>query len=239
MKIKNIKSLLIYILPLLIIIILTSSMLSDNGKPGATGSPNEPTCHNCHNSYPIDTGGSIVIDTSIFSTGYIPGNTYNITITISKTGTQWFGIGIECLTSINQNAGALLITDVTSTQIKVININGVYRQNVVHKLGGGYGNNFREFHFDWIAPPSGTGPITFYFAGIASNSNYNESGDYVYTGSYTVNEGISTQINEIKYNNQDKIIKIIDISGKEITPETPGLKFYIYDSGKIVKTFTE
>lgn len=190
MKTNFIKQVLGIFIPILMILALSSNMMSDNGKAGATGSPSESNCTNCHGDFSLNSGGGSVTISSTNLTGwqYTPGVTYHMTVTVAKSGNPLFGVGVECLTSGNQNAGTLIITDAASTQIKTATISGVSRRNVVHQLNGGLSSGSKSFNFDWTAPTAGTGTVTFYFAGLAGNNDGNEGGDYVYTGSRTVTE---------------------------------------------------
>jgi hypothetical protein len=97
-------------------------------------------------------------------------------------------VGIEALTSSGNNAGTLTITDAVSTQIKTVIVSGVSRRNIVHKLNGGLNTDSKVFTFSWTAPATGTGDITFYFAGNAANGNGSETNDYIYTGSQVFTE---------------------------------------------------
>lgn len=181
------------------IVLLTSGENSDNGKAGKTGSPNELTCHDCHDSYTQNSGGGSIALTSTNLTGweYVPGTTYHMTCTVARNGMPLFGLGLECLTSTNANAGTLTITDGTHTTTKNATVSGVSRKNVVHKLNGGASANSKAFPFDWVAPGSNIGNVTFYFAGVASNADGQENvGDYVYTGSQVVTPAINTGIAE-------------------------------------------
>ena len=94
-----------YALPL-VIILMTSSILSENGKAGRTNSPGESNCSSCHGDFVANTGGgSITItNTGMNNWQYTPGQTYPITVTVSKTGMPLFGVDVECLTSTNGNA---------------------------------------------------------------------------------------------------------------------------------------
>ncbi|MBL7923695.1 MAG: T9SS type A sorting domain-containing protein [Bacteroidia bacterium] len=187
------KKYMLYVLPL-VIIVMTSSILSDNGKAGKTGSPGELTCIDCHSDFtPNTAGGSISIsNTGMTNWQYSPGQTYTITVTVARTGSSLFGLGVECLTAANANAGIFTITNTASTQLKTATVNGVIRTNVVHQLNGGAAANTKSFSFNWTAPVAGTGTVKFYYAGIAANNNGNEAGDYVYNGSQNVTELICT-----------------------------------------------
>lgn len=185
---------------LLLTLLLTSGVLSDNGKAGKTGSPGELTCLDCHNNFSLGAGGGSIglSSTNMTNWEYVPGTTYHMIATVSRTGTNLFGIGLECLTSTNTNAGTLTITN-TSTSIKNATVNAVSRRNVVHTLNGGASANSKAFAFDWVAPGTNIGNVTFYYSGVAANGDGNEEiGDYVYAGSQVVTPAISTGITELE-----------------------------------------
>lgn len=179
--------------------LLASGVQSDNGKAGKTGSPNELTCHDCHDDFTQGSGGGSVALTSSNMPGweYVPGTTYHLTCTVSRSTMPLFGLGLECLTSTNANAGTLTITDATHTTIKSATVSGVSRKNVVHKLNGGLATGSKAFPFDWVAPSTNIGNVTFYYSGVASNADGDEAvGDYVYVGSQVVTPATSTGILE-------------------------------------------
>ncbi len=168
-----------------VFVICTAEITSDNGKAGYTGSPGESKCNNCHNTYTLNTGGGSVTLGGISNWQYIPGQTYNMTLTVARAGNSLFGLGLEALTSSNTNAGTLVITN-SSTQIKTKTINGVSRNNVVHTFNGGASADLKVFSFNWVAPATNVGPVTMYYNGVAANGNGNENNDYVYSGSQVI-----------------------------------------------------
>jgi hypothetical protein len=186
------RKILITTLPLAALIIMTSLQMSDNGKAGRTGSPGETNCTNCHNSFTLNSGGGSITMQSPGMTGfqYTPGQTYTMSVTVARTGSSLFGVGIEALTSANANAGTLNITDPASTQIKSATVSGVSRRNIVHVLNGGASTDSKVFNFSWTAPAAGTGNVTFYFAGVSAvgTGNGNENNDYVYTSTQVLTE---------------------------------------------------
>lgn len=179
-------------------VLLTSGVESDNGKAGRTGSPSESTCHSCHDSFTQNTGGGSVTlgSTNMVGWEYQPGTVYHMTATVARSGNPLFGIGLEALTSANQNAGTLTATT-SSVQIKNATVSGVSRHNIVHTLNGGASTDSKTFSFDWTAPTSDVGNVTFYFAGVAANNSGTESGDYVYTNSQAITPTVSTGIEEV------------------------------------------
>ncbi|TAH42567.1 MAG: T9SS type A sorting domain-containing protein [Bacteroidetes bacterium] len=185
---------IVALIPFVCIFFLTSEKMSDDGRAGYTGSPGENDCTSCHGSFPVNTGGGSI---SLQNTGmplneYIAGQTYNLSVTVARSTNNLFGFAFEALTSLNDNAGTLNITDAAATQIKTRVVNAVTRRNVVHQLNAGAMSGSKTFNFSWTAPASGTGPVGFYFAGVAADGNGNDNNDYVYKSSITINEQVCT-----------------------------------------------
>ena len=177
-------------------IVFTSEIQSDNGKAGYTGSPGETKCNNCHSSYALNSGGgSVVLTSNMVNWQYEPGYTYDMTLTVSRTGNSLFGMGLEALTTSNTNAGTLTVTN-NHTQIKTKTVSSVVRNNMVHTLNGGASSNSMAFTFRWVAPASDIGNITMYFCGVAANNNGNENNDYVYNSSQLITPMTGTGISE-------------------------------------------
>lgn len=178
-----------YALPL-VVILMTSSILSDNGKAGKTNSPGESNCTSCHGDFTANTGGGSITITNTGMTNwqYTPGQTYPITVTVAKAGMPLFGVGVECLTASNTNAGTFAITNSASTRLLSATVSGVSRVNVTHQMNGGLAANSKAFTFNWTAPAAGTGTVKFYFSGIAADNDGGEGGDYVYFANKTVTE---------------------------------------------------
>ncbi len=180
-------------------LLLCSVALNDDGKAGRTGSPGELDCTACHNNFALNSGGGSIVlgSTNMAAWEYVPGTVYHMTATVARSGNPLFGMGLEALTATNTNAGTLTITN-SSTQIKSFTVNGVSRKNVVHTLNGGNTPDAKTFEFDWTAPNTNIGNVTFYYAGVASNADGEEStGDHVYTGSQVVTPALSTSILEL------------------------------------------
>lgn len=169
-----------------LILTFFAGILTDNGKAGTTGSPGENNCTQCHNSFGVNTGtGSISITSNMTNWEYVPGQTYQVSVTVAQSSVSLFGLGFEALQSSGANAGTL--TPGTGTQIKNALVGGNQRANIVHTLNGGAGSNTHTFSFTWTAPSTDIGPITFYAAGNATNNNGSDTGDRIYTSSQVVN----------------------------------------------------
>ncbi|MBX7227652.1 MAG: hypothetical protein K1X55_16580, partial [Chitinophagales bacterium] len=166
----------------------------NNGESGSTGAPSENTCakSGCHNSYPANSGtGSILISSDIPASGYVPGTTYNISVTVAQTGVSLFGFDLVALNPGGNSTGTLVITNAASTQL-ITDANG--RINITHTNGGGASNNSKVFNFNWTAPSPGVGTVTFYSAGNATNNNNNAMGDYIYNTNKAYTQAVSNTI---------------------------------------------
>ena len=171
------------------LIIWQTTDASSNGRAGRTGGAGESTCSGCHGG--SNANGSVAISSTIPATGYTPGTTYTMTVTVTYPGRSCFGVDVISLNSSNTSTGTMVITDATYT--KTSTSGG--RTNIVQKTPKPNGT----FSFNWTAPAKGTGNVTFYFAGLACNGNgTDDSGDYTFTGNHTYPEktcplSISTQ----------------------------------------------
>ncbi|MGZ4041895.1 MAG: choice-of-anchor V domain-containing protein [Bacteroidia bacterium] len=168
---------------LLIISILIMSHSA--GETDHTAAPGEVTCATggCHNSFALNSGGgTVTISSNIPASGYTPGQTYSISVVVTKTNTPLFGFDFEAVTPSNTTAGNITVTDAASTQT----LAGSSRQNITHTSNGGLTPNSKSFNFNWTAPSTNVGNVTFYAAGNAANNNFNATGDYIYSTSMVI-----------------------------------------------------
>jgi hypothetical protein len=162
-----------------------------SGAPAAhTGSPADGmTCamSGCH------TGSAVVVVPGVITstvpvTGYIPGQVYTITATVSQAGINKFGFQISPQSTTGLLRGTLAITSPTTTKI-------VSTKYVTHTAGGtAASSNSRTWSFNWTAPVAGTGSVTFYGAFNYANSNNNSSGDLIRTSTLVIPEDLSSGI---------------------------------------------
>ena len=185
----------------------TASNSNSFGSPGGkTGSPADiGNCTGCHSSAVQGQGAQIT--TNIPSAGYIPGDTYTITATIflGLGGTDPKGFEVTCEENTNNTkTGSFGLIDAVTTQFTNNN------NAVTHTASG---NNLSSWSFNWVAPPAGTGDITFYGAFIeASYPIGNNQGDLynIAEESFseaTLNSTINLSENSISFNSVTKIIK--------------------------------
>ena len=158
---------------------------------GNTGAPNDNAnnnrvCQSCHNngSYTV-TPEIEITDASgtIISTDYIPGETYNVKMTVNSTGMPaGFGFQIVALNAASGVDAAPVNTwsiPASTTNATIATI-GNGRQYAEHN--GISSSN--EFIVEWVAPAGGD--VTFYYGGNAVNDSGNTNGDNAIAGEMSI-----------------------------------------------------
>lgn len=167
----------IFLIPLAIILYANSS-----GSPGGrSGSPGDggATCVQCHTGTASATSGWIT--SNIPASGYVPGETYQITATGTHSGVVRFGFELTAENTSGGKVGTFTITDTPRT--KLINQGNA----LTHTFNGTtVSGNSSSWSANWTAPGTNIGQIRFYAAFNAANGNGNTSGDVVYTSSLFV-----------------------------------------------------
>ncbi|MDT5060485.1 MAG: hypothetical protein QOH63_944, partial [Acidobacteriota bacterium] len=152
-----------------------------SGPPaGYTHAPGEFDCSECHLPQPDAGTGHISINVP---QTYVPGQTYQITVTHANadpTRLRW-GFELTALDDSNSKAGELQSMDVR-TQVLNNQGPGASRQYIEHTSSGTFigQQGGASWTFNWTAPPTNVGPVTFYVAGNQANNDANTSGDYIY-----------------------------------------------------------
>lgn len=161
-----------------------------------SGIPNGTTCNmsTCHTGGAVNSGpGSVVITTDIPVTGYIAGTVYQITVTVNSGGANGVAYGFSC--SATKTGTATLTSGFAASDNSTLaKSSGAY---IVHKNSvNGNGATSHAFVFNWTAPASGTGSVTFYAAGNSANGNGSQSGDQIYNGDLVVEEAPGAGLTE-------------------------------------------
>ena len=158
------------------------SAFKEGPYPNVTGGFGEQTCHLCHLDNPINApGGAIALDG--IPAAFTPGQTYPITVTISRAGLRRGGFEIAARFAggkqKGRQAGSWRLDDTRAQLIpgavdKVLTF-------VQHNLAGSRvaATGANSWTIDWTAPPSAV-PIQFNVAANASNNDDSPLGDYIY-----------------------------------------------------------
>jgi PKD repeat protein len=158
---------------------LTVFTYSSNPPAANAGDPGNGNCTSCHGGSAITSGTawSSIALTGLPTNGYIPSTTYTLTINGNSASTSKNGFQLTSLNSSNAMAGTIASGTGTSTQT---NSGKTYISQS--------GSNSGTWSFNWTAPISGTGTVTFYTAFNGSNSNSNTVGDLIYLKTFTINQ---------------------------------------------------
>lgn len=226
MKINYSLSLLILI-PASITLFFAGTLFHSGSPGGKSGSPgdNGVTCTQCHTG--TATPMEAMISTDIPELGYIVGVTYGITLDAEHSGAGRFGFELTAEDESGNKVGQFIISSDGETQLT----NG---NNAITHTSSGItpDGDMKSWTFQWTAPGTDVGVITFYSAVNAANNNGGTSGDAIYTSTLSVDEssvGINDGIKEafftlspnpsqgqinISHEYSSAQVVVIDLSGK-------------------------
>lgn len=245
--------------------IVVNTYKTSGGHPSATGAPGEKTCADattgCHSNAAIVKDTTNVVNTFIFSSidsSYTPNQTYNITLNAQKSAITKFGFEIVALTkSNNANAGTWVITDANRTHTLVGSAPFSSRKYVTHSSNGtpAVSSGLGQWTFNWKAPSSNMGKITFYYATSCTNNNGANTGEQLFLSNFEIHPSAPASIGQFieksKFSvNYDEVsgklsvkyfmkkaattsINIIDIQGKMVKSFAPNDK----DGGQVSDEF--
>jgi len=182
-------------------------MLKSSGMhPSSTGAPGETSCANaqigCHSDASITNDNTHIVNTLIYSTAdssYVPGQTYTVTLQAQKPGMTKVGFGIVALrNSNNTNSGSWGITEAARTHT-ISGTGGLSsRRYVTHNITGNQtiSIGLGQWSFNWTAPATDVGNITFYYATNCTNNSGDEMGDAIFLSSFQIHPYSGNSIHE-------------------------------------------
>lgn len=163
-----------------------------------TGAPGEVHCatSGCHSGTVNSGPGATTFEIGAGSTTYVPGQSYTVTVNMTEATIDKFGFQVIALKdNDNTFVGTYTLTDPTNTRL----INGSGGKKYIGSTPCGSDADpvgSLGWTFDWEAPATNEGDITFYLASLATNHNHSTSGDNTYTQTLTLTTN-TTGINEI------------------------------------------
>lgn len=164
---------------------IRGAQYSSSAPTANTGAPGENNCSGCHTGNPLNGGGGSVQITLADAqgnalTGYIPGQTHNVTVFATHPNFTNFGFSTTALLANNAPAGNF---PQPGAGMSLQNSSG--RQYVGHVASGISSPvaGEKSWTFAWQAPATDMGILTFYASVNAVNGNGQPSGDFVYTAS--------------------------------------------------------
>jgi hypothetical protein len=152
----------------------------DGAPDGTSSAPGEVDCTDCHNQNTLTGQFQLILPAS-----YVPGQTYQISVqhTTTDTTRKRWGFQLTSLRSGNTAAGTFADTTLNT---QTSSSNG---RNYVNQTSTG---SFRNqtggatWTFNWTAPATDVGAITFYSSGLQANNANGNSGDQTYTTSQSI-----------------------------------------------------
>jgi hypothetical protein len=181
----------------------SSLTANSGGAPlGHTGSPFDGrACNACH-AGPAASNQPGWIISNIPAAGYVPGETYTITATATRTGINRFGFQVAAKTSTGTQAGTLKsISSETNVQSG--------GRSITHtSFGNSATDNSKTWVFEWTAPVAPAGNVTFFGAFLAADGNGSSSGDVTLTSNLVVQQRTSTSIISNGFSGNDLIVAL-------------------------------
>jgi len=159
-----------------------------SGAPfGHTGSPgdNGHTCNQCHTYSGSGYNPDFVID-GIPPNGYLPGQTYQLTLTVNNVNTIRKGFEACIENASHQKQGTFANVD-NNTQTLQSNT------YITHTSSS---NTHSSWSFNWTAPAN-ENDLTLYFAVNMANGNGSSTGDYIENSQVTIPISTNGNVEEI------------------------------------------
>lgn len=183
---------------------------SDSCGDGSRKSAGPPSCYageppgfttcasgGCHDDSPLNSGiAQLNLNLGGADTNYIPGQQYTITVSLTRAGLVRGGFQIIALqdSNISTSPGIITLSEPLRTQL----IDAAHPHPgpcatqskvwVEHTAAGidNVLNDTIQWQYNWQAPATNVGSITFYVAGIDANNDQDNTGDFTYTTSKTI-----------------------------------------------------
>ena len=153
-----------------------SIVIANSGGPSGNYANNAPSYNNCTSCHSgaINTGNGAVEILGLPADGYVPGESYSLTISVTGTHERGYCFQMASQTG-NNNAGTFSL----GSSSENAELNGNRVQHSTRTISG-------EWILEWLAPSSDVGDITFSISGLATGGNNGNVGDDVYTGAIEV-----------------------------------------------------
>lgn len=153
---------------------------SSGGAPtGRTGAPGESNCTSCHSANSGPGTVSIIAPAS-----YTPGQTYTIQIQQTTTDMGAAIWGFETIALAGTTMAGSFTNTTAATRIRVASTKSYVTQTAAGESPGTTGG--KTWSFNWTAPATNVGNVTFYAAGLQGDNDGSDSGDQTYLTSKVV-----------------------------------------------------
>lgn len=155
-----------------------------SGPPSSrSGAPGESNCTSCHAGSVMDGSTENIFDVrsqGMSVTSYLPGETYTVHLSMNSQPARK-GFQATVLNGSNNFVGNFAAVSANGVQTQ----SGMGRTYVAHNTTG-TGSGISEWMWEWTAPASDEGPVTFYVATNKANNNGGSGGDEIFTSSHNL-----------------------------------------------------
>ncbi len=214
---------------------MSNSGLQPTAFRGYTGAPGDSFCASCHSQSGVSIEGDISI--TGLPTTIVEGNTYPLTVTISKsTNASRAGFQLVALNGDEESTGTFTNP---STDGNLRTAGG--RRYFGHAPAKSFGSdNSVSWTVDWVAPTGENGPFTFYGATIIADGMGGNSGDKFITKSFVTNKSGSYSALAISLTNTANPTCFSINDGKATAEVSGGSSTftYLWSNGETTKTAT-
>ena len=180
------RTLFITSISILAIFATTLSADMTGADPYYSGAPGDGTCISCHGTTLNSGGGSVKVSFANGTT-YVPGQRQLVTISIADPSAKRWGFEASPrLASATSTGAGTVATADSNTRIALTRgtLQWITHTQAGTRLGTTSGVTFQ---FNWTAPSTDVGDVTFYVAANAANGNsLADSGDHIYTTTATL-----------------------------------------------------
>ncbi|HQU54346.1 MAG: T9SS type A sorting domain-containing protein [Lewinellaceae bacterium] len=179
----------VFLILLVVLYLGNSQGRAFDANSGNTGAPGETaTCQTCHNSSALQVTLSISLTDTFGNvrTTYLPDSTYRVTVEIERKLGVPVAYGFQLVSIIDTSLADAGTWVRPAENVRIASSSRTKHNYAEHK--GLSASNI--FVTDWVAPPAGTGAVTFYSAGVGANLSGNDSGD----GASATHLGIAEEV---------------------------------------------
>jgi hypothetical protein len=162
---------------------LAVAAFKEGPYPNVTGGFGEQSCHLCHLDNAINAaGGSVKLDG--IPPAFAAGQTYPITVTISREGMRRGGFEIAARFASGKQKGKQAgVWKPLDARVQLIpgavdKVLTFVQHNLTGSRVAATGTN--TWTIEWTAPTPSTAPVQFNVAANASNNDDSPLGDYIY-----------------------------------------------------------
>lgn len=178
----------------------TGRVASSGAPIGSTGAPGENTCakSGCHTGQDnLNAGpGTLRLNHDLAGLSYEPGQVYSLSVSLEQKDIERFGFALSVLNKEGKSVGEFILTEPSRTQVLpgISHFSG--RNYLTYTYAGTQAlpDETGKWSFQWKAPETEQGSVTFYFAAVAANNDGTDEGDQVYTDSLKVDLLMSSDI---------------------------------------------